>query len=88
MKRFKSARQAQWFVSVHDQVANLFQIPYPESTTAAAAAIRATAALLSGSKSSTQLPWPDVRLDQNLSPLARGFVTLTAPLEVIDFGFS
>jgi putative transposase len=36
MKRFKSARQAQWFLSVHDQVANLFHIPYPESTTAAA----------------------------------------------------
>jgi putative transposase len=36
MKRFKSARQAQWLVSVHDQIANLFHIPYPESTTAAA----------------------------------------------------
>jgi putative transposase len=36
MKRFKSARQAQWFLSVHDQVANLFHIPYPESATAAA----------------------------------------------------
>src|SRR5258708_238825 len=34
MKRFKSARQAQWFLSVHDQVANLFHIPYPESNTA------------------------------------------------------
>jgi putative transposase len=31
MKRFKSARQAQRFLSVHDQVANLFHIPYPES---------------------------------------------------------
>ena len=36
VKRFKSARQAQWFLSVHDQVANLFHIPYPESATAAA----------------------------------------------------
>jgi putative transposase len=36
MKRFKSARQAQWFLSVHDQVANLFHIPHPESATAAA----------------------------------------------------
>jgi putative transposase len=36
MKRFKSARQAQRFLSVHDQVANLFHIPYPESATAAA----------------------------------------------------
>jgi len=34
MKRFKSPRQAQRFLSVHDQVANLFHIPYPESTTA------------------------------------------------------
>ena len=34
MKRFKSAYQAQRFLSVHDQVANLFHIPYPESVTA------------------------------------------------------
>jgi putative transposase len=34
MKRFKSARQAQRFLSVHDQVANLFHIPFPEFTTA------------------------------------------------------
>jgi hypothetical protein len=34
MKRFKSARQAQRFLSLHDQVANLFHIPYPESVTA------------------------------------------------------
>jgi putative transposase len=34
MKRFKSARQAQRFLSVHDQVANLFHVPYPESVSA------------------------------------------------------
>ena len=34
MKRFKSVRQAQRFLSAHDQVANLFHIPYPESATA------------------------------------------------------
>ena len=34
MKRFKSARQAQRFLSVHDQVANLFHIPHPNSVTA------------------------------------------------------
>jgi putative transposase len=34
MKRFESARQAQRFLSVHDQVANLFHIPYPESVAA------------------------------------------------------
>ena len=30
----KSARQAQRFLTVHDQVANLFHIPYPESVPA------------------------------------------------------
>src|SRR5271170_7140005 len=34
MKRFKSARRAQRFLMVHDQVANLFHIPYPESVRA------------------------------------------------------
>jgi len=34
MKRFKSAQQAQRFLSVHDQVANLFHIPYPKSAPA------------------------------------------------------
>jgi putative transposase len=34
MKRFKSSRQAQRFLSVHDQVANLFHVPYPEKATA------------------------------------------------------
>jgi putative transposase len=34
MKRFKSARQAQRFLSAHAQVANLFHIPYPQSAPA------------------------------------------------------
>ena len=34
MKRFKSARQAQRFLTIHDQVANLFHVPYPESVAA------------------------------------------------------
>jgi putative transposase len=34
MKRFKSAGQAQRFLSVHDQVANLFHVPCPETATA------------------------------------------------------
>ncbi len=34
MKRFKSAGQAQQFLSVHDQVANLFHVSYPETATA------------------------------------------------------
>jgi putative transposase len=36
MKRSKSARQAQWFLSTHDQVANLLHIPYPKLETATA----------------------------------------------------
>jgi putative transposase len=34
MKSFKSSRHAQRFLSVHDQVANLFHVPYPEKATA------------------------------------------------------
>jgi putative transposase len=34
MKRFKSARQAQRFLTAHDQVANLFHVPYPDSVPA------------------------------------------------------
>jgi putative transposase len=34
MKRFKSARQAQRFLSAHDEIANLFHVPYPESVSA------------------------------------------------------
>lgn len=30
MKKFKSARQAQRFLSTHDQLANLFHLPRPE----------------------------------------------------------
>ncbi len=30
MKRFKSAGQAQRFLSVHDQIVNLFHLPRPE----------------------------------------------------------
>jgi putative transposase len=34
LKRFKSAKHAQRFLTVHDQVANLFHIPYPASVRA------------------------------------------------------
>ena len=34
MKRFKSPRQAQRFLAVHDQIANLFHLPYPDHATA------------------------------------------------------
>lgn len=36
MKRFKSARQAQRFFSIHDQLANLFHLPRPEHQTGSA----------------------------------------------------
>ncbi len=35
MKRFKSARQAQRFLSIHDQIANLFHLPRAEHQPAA-----------------------------------------------------
>ena len=35
MKRFKSTRQAQRALSVHDQIANLFHLPRPEHQPAA-----------------------------------------------------
>ena len=34
MKRFNSTRQAQRFLTVHDQIANLFHVPYPKSVSA------------------------------------------------------
>ncbi len=34
MKRFKSPRQVQKFLSIHDQLANLFHIPRREQTSA------------------------------------------------------
>ena len=34
MKRFKSPRQVQKFLSIHDQLANLFHIPLREQTSA------------------------------------------------------
>ncbi len=36
MNRFKSVWDAQWSLSAHDQVANLFRIPYPEPAIASA----------------------------------------------------
>jgi putative transposase len=34
MKGFKSVRQAHRFLSVHDQIPNLFNVPYSESVSA------------------------------------------------------
>lgn len=43
MKRFKSARQVQRFVSIHDPIANLFQIPRHDIPSAHHRELRATA---------------------------------------------
>jgi putative transposase len=56
MKRFKLARQGQRFLSVHDQVANLFHIPYPESVTADLPALGASKPSPSGARLRRSLP--------------------------------
>jgi putative transposase len=43
MKRFKSARQLQCFASIHDPIANLFQIPRHDVPSAHHRELRATA---------------------------------------------
>ena len=65
MKRFKSARQAQRFLTVHDQVANLFHIPYPDPSLLTSAALRASELLRSGARFPRLLPLPDSRLSEN-----------------------
>ena len=54
MKRFKSARQAQRFLTVHDQVANLFHVPYPKSISADRRRARACEPLRCGVRSQTR----------------------------------
>jgi putative transposase len=51
MKRFRSARQAQQFLSDHDQIANIFHVPNPESTTAVDRRAARETALLVGARS-------------------------------------
>jgi putative transposase len=80
MKRFKSAEQAQRFLSVHDQVANPFHIPYPESVTAAfrrASSERALSFWRAISKAGTL---PDVTCQNNGLPSVRHSLNLTVPL--------
>lgn len=43
MKRFKSPRQSQRFVSIHDPIANLFHLPRHEMTTEDFRELRAAA---------------------------------------------
>jgi putative transposase len=45
MKRFKSSRQAQRFLSIHDQCAILFHLPYPEQLAAQARRAHRAAAI-------------------------------------------
>ena len=65
MKRFKSARQAQRFLSVHDQVANLFHIPYPNSPPLTSAALRASEPLRLGARSPRRALLPDLASQKN-----------------------
>ena len=65
MKQFKSARQAQRFLTVHDQVANLFHIPYPNPSLLTSAALRASEPLRSGARFPRLPSLPDSRLSEN-----------------------
>ena len=66
MKRFKSARQAQRFLTVHDQVANLF--PHPLSRESVplltSAALRASEPLRSGARLPRLPSLPNSRLSE------------------------
>jgi hypothetical protein len=62
MKRFKSVQQAQLFLSVHDQVANLFHIPYLNPSLPASAALPASGPSRSGARSLEQALRPDLIL--------------------------
>ena len=80
MKRFKSAQQAQRFLSAHDQVANLFHIPYPESATAASAALRASKPLRLGARFPRRALPPDLASQKNRLSSARRSLKLTMPI--------
>ena len=91
MKRFKSARQAQRFLTVHDQVANLFHIPYPESVPADFRRASRERAFAVWSEISKLPPLPDSRLSETrllqLSALNLTVPTahLTGPAECSSF---
>jgi putative transposase len=79
MKRFKSARQAQRFLSVHDQVANLFHIPYLKSAPATSAALRASEPLRLGARSPRRALRPNSSLIKSPSSAQRS-LDLTIPI--------
>ena len=66
MKRFKSARQAQRFLTVHDQVANLFHIPYPESV---------PADFRRASRERAFAVWSEINIRNVASPHSRGWLS-------------
>ena len=86
MKRFKSARQAQRFLSVHDQVANLFHIPYPSRLTSAA--ICASKPLRLGARSPRRALLPDRASQKNRLASARRSHRLTMPARLLANGES
>ena len=79
MKRFKSARQAQRFLSVHDQVANLFHIPYPKSAPADFRRASRRRALPLGARSPRRALLPDPASQKNRLSSGQAFVKLTMP---------
>ena len=79
MKQFKSARQAQRFLSVHDQVANLFHIPYPNSGTADFRRATREQALRLGARSPRRALLPDLASQKNRLSCARRSLKLTMP---------
>ena len=79
MKRFKSARQAQRFLTVHDQVANLFHILIPNPSLLTSAALRASEPLRSGARFPRLPPLPDSRLSEKPPSSAQRALNLTVP---------
>jgi hypothetical protein len=84
MKRFKSARQAQRFLSVHDQVANLFHIPYPKSAPADFRRASRRRAFATCARSPRRALLPDPASQKNRLSSARHSLKLTMPSEEHD----
>ena len=83
MKRFKSARQAQRFLSVHDQVANLFHIPYPETATAACRRASRERALPFGVRFPRPALLPDLTPQKDRLSSAQRSLKLTMPRRTV-----
>ena len=79
MKRFKSARQAQRFLCVHDQVANLFHIPYPQSVAADFRRLRARERSWYGATSPRRSQLSDPSFSEGATSSARHPLKVTMP---------